>query len=79
VTLLVDAEHFLICGSVWSMKFLGLPPPTMRQALFPPPRLDQDDRRGLVDVRAYVKRSWLPARACSATFIPIELSPGELV
>jgi hypothetical protein len=23
--------------------------------------------------------SLLPARACSATFIPIELSPGELV
>jgi hypothetical protein len=25
------------------------------------------------------KRSLLPASACSATFIPIELSPGELV
>ena len=24
-------------------------------------------------------RSLLPASACSATFIPIELSPGELV
>ena len=69
-----------ICGSVCSRKFLGLPPPTMSAPLLPPVRLASSTIAAVSFTSALTsKRSWLPASACSATFIPIELSPGELV
>ena len=69
-----------ICGSVWSMKFFGLPPPRIITPLFPPPRFAAST------IDAVSLTSWFgsirhfpPSRASAATFIPIDESPGDEV
>ena len=69
-----------IWGSVCSMKFFGLPPPAMSTPLLPPVRLASSTIAAVSFTSALTSnRSRLPASACSATFMPMELSPGELV
>ena len=52
----------------------------MRTPLLPPLRLASSTMAAVSFTSALTSnRSLLPASACSATFMPIELSPGELV
>ena len=69
-----------ICGSVCSAKFFGLPPPRIQMADFPPLRLASSTIAAVSFTSALAsKRSLLPSSAIAATFMPIELSPGEEV
>src|SRR5437667_336654 len=65
-------------GSVWRTKFLGEPPPRISTALLPPDRFAP---RTIAAV-SFTSRdtsilSLQPSMASAATFMPIELSPGD--
>ena len=52
-----------ICGSVWSMKFFGLPPPHSTTPLLPPRALGgEHDGRGLVHVDGRVDAQLVAAQ-----------------
>ena len=67
-----------ICGSVWSMKFLGLPPPQRTTALLPPARFAASTMAvvSLTSIEGLM-RSLLPRSSTPATFMPIVESPGD--
>src|SRR6185437_1487762 len=67
-----------ICGSVWSMKFFGLPPPQMSTPERPPPRFAVNT----IDAVSFTSRlgsivHLFPSSASAATFMPIDESPGD--
>ena len=67
-----------ICGSVCSMKFFGLPPPSRTTALRPPPRFAARTKLvvSLTSIDGLM-RSLLPRSSTPATFIPMVESPGD--
>ena len=69
-----------ICGSVWSMKFFGLPPPQRTTALLPPERFAASTMAvdSLTSIEGF-RRSLLPRNSTPATFIPMVESPGDEV
>src|SRR4030042_641346 len=69
-----------ICGSVWSMKFLGLPPPISTTALLPPARLAARTKAvvSFTSIEGFT-RNLLPRSSTPATFMPMVESPGEEV
>ena len=69
-----------IWGSVWRVKFLGLPPPMSMTALLPPERLAPNTKEvvSLTSIDG-LTRSLLPRSSTPATFMPMVESPGELV
>ena len=69
-----------ICGSVCRTKFLGEPPPSMTTPRLPPERFASSTMAAV----SFTSRdtsilSLQPSMASAATFMPIELSPGEEV
>src|SRR5712692_7904338 len=75
---LADPNTSWICGSVCSTKFLGLPPPMIRMPLLPPWVLASNTIADVSFTSALEsKRSCDPVSACSATFIPMDESPGD--
>ena len=69
-----------ICGSVCNTKFLGLPPPMINTPLLPPCVLARNTIAEVSLTSALTsRRSCEPVSACSATFMPIEESPGDEV
>ena len=69
-----------ICGSVWSVKFFGLPPPHSTTPLRPPARLAARTMPvvSFTSMDGFM-RSLLPRSSTPATFMPMVESPGELV
>jgi len=69
-----------ICGSVWSMKFFGLPPPQSTTALRPPERFAASTNAvvSFTSIDGLI-RSLLPRSSTPATFMPMVESPGEEV
>jgi hypothetical protein len=78
VPLLVDAEHFLDLRLGLQREVLRAAAAQMKHAALAAAALGgEHDRAGLVDVALTSNASLLPSSACAATFIPIELSPGD--